>query len=135
LSHYPRLCARLRELVQAGYSPGQTTERLAHEGFRAPKHATPFSRQSVVELMRRLEVHQPRSRHRPRLKAHEWWLSDLERASGVVNSTLHPWRQCGRLEARWHPESKRWVARVDAAELARPKLHCALPAGKASRQL
>jgi DNA invertase Pin-like site-specific DNA recombinase len=71
LSDYPRLCERIRGLVQAGYSTGQITERLAQEGFRSPKRAKPFSRQSVVELMRRLEVHPPRSRRRPPLRAHE----------------------------------------------------------------
>jgi hypothetical protein len=108
---------------------------LRDEGFRSPKRAKPFSRPSVVELMRRLEVHHPRSRRRPPLKAHEWWLSDLERALGVANSTLHRWRQCGRLEARWHPESKRWVARVDAAAFERLKHQCALPAGHEHRTM
>jgi hypothetical protein len=135
LSDYPRLCERLRALVQAGYSTSQITAYLAHEGCRSPKQAKPFSRQSVVELMRRLEVHHPRGRRRPSLKDHEWWLADLERALGVANSTLHRWRKCGRLEARWHPESKRWVARVDEAELERLKHQCALPAGHENRQM
>jgi DNA invertase Pin-like site-specific DNA recombinase len=135
LSDYPRLCERIRALVQAGYSTGQITAHLAHEGFRSPKQAKPFSRQSVVELMRRLEVYHSRRRRRPSLKEHEWWLSDLERALGVANSTLHRWRQCGRLEAHWHPESKRWVARVNEAELARLKQQCALPAGHENRKM
>jgi DNA invertase Pin-like site-specific DNA recombinase len=135
LSDYPRLCERIRALVQAGDSTGQITERLAQEGFRSPKQAKPFSRQAVVELMRRLEVHHPRSRRRPPLKEHEWWLSDLERALGVANSTLQRWRKCGRLEARWHPESKRWVARVDEAELERLTQQCALPTGHENRKI
>ncbi len=135
LSDYPRLCERIRALVQAGYSTGQITERLAQEGFRSPKQAKPFSRPSVVELMRRLEGHHPRRRRRPPLNEHEWWWSDLERALGVANSTRHRWRKCGRLEARWHPESKRWVARVDEAELERLKQQCALPAGHENRKM
>jgi hypothetical protein len=135
LSDYPRLCARIRALVQAGYSTSQSTACLAHEGFRSPKQAKPFSRHSVVELMRRLKVHQPRRRRRPPLSKHEWWLSDLERTWRVANSTLHRWRKCGQLEARWHPESKRWVARVDEAELARLKQQCALPAGHERRKM
>jgi DNA invertase Pin-like site-specific DNA recombinase len=135
LSDYPRLCARIRDMAQAGYNTSQITERLAHEGFRSPKQAKPFSRQSVVELMRRLAVHHPRRRRRPPLHAHEWWLSDLERALGVANATLHRWRKCGQLEARWHPESKRWVARVDEAEFKRLKHQCALPAGHANRTI
>ena len=79
LSDYPRLCERIRALAQAGSSTVQMTACLAQEGFHAPKQATPFSRQSVVELMRRLGVHHPRRRRRPPLRDHEWWLSDLER--------------------------------------------------------
>jgi hypothetical protein len=135
LRDYPRLCACIRDMAQAGYTTSQITERRAQEGFRSPKQARPFSRQAVVELMRRLAAYHPRQRRRPPLPAHEWWLSDLERALGVANSTLHRWRQCGQLEARWHPQSKRWVARVDEAECERLKHQCALPAGHANRKI
>jgi DNA invertase Pin-like site-specific DNA recombinase len=135
LSDYPRLCERIRTLAHAGYSTVRITACLAQEGFRSAKQAKPFSRQSVVELMRRLVVHQPRRRHRPQLSQHEWWLSDLAHALGVSNSTLQRWRQCGWLEARWHPQSKWWVARADEAELERLKQRCARPAGYESRQM
>jgi DNA invertase Pin-like site-specific DNA recombinase len=135
MSDYPRLCERIRTLAHAGYSTVRITACLAQEGFRSPKQAKPFSRHSVVELMRRLAVHQPRRRHRPQLRQHEWWLSDLEHALGISNSTLHRWRQCGWLEARWHPQSKRWVARADEAEFERLKQRCARPAGDESRKL
>jgi hypothetical protein len=120
LSDYPRLCERIRVLVQAGSSTSQITAYLAHEGFRSPKQSKPFSRQSVVELRRRLEVHHPRRRRRPSLKEHEWWLSDLACAVGVSHSTLHRWRPCGWLQARWHAHSKRWVAWADEARAAAP---------------
>jgi hypothetical protein len=135
LSDSPRLCERIRTLVHEGHSTVQITVLLAHEGFRSPKHARPFSRQSVIELMRRLELHQRRPRHRPPLQEHEWWLSDLERELGKANSTLHQWRKRGWLHARWHEHSKRWVAWADAAELQRLKLRCTLPAGAVSRQM
>jgi DNA invertase Pin-like site-specific DNA recombinase len=135
LRDYPRLCVRIRDMTQAGYTTSQITERLAQEGFRSPKQAKPFSRQAVIELMRCLAVSHPRRRRRPPLPAHEWWLSDLERALGVANSTLHRWRKCGQLDARWHPQSKRWVARVDEAEFERLKHQCALPVGYANRRI
>jgi DNA invertase Pin-like site-specific DNA recombinase len=135
LSDYPRLCARIQTLVQEGYNITQITALLAHEGFRSPKHARPFSRQSVIELMRRLGVHQPRRHRRPPLQAHEWWLSDLEGELGKSNSTLHQWRRRGWLQARWHDHSKRWVAWADEAELQRLKQRCALPPGEASRHV
>jgi hypothetical protein len=135
LSDYPQLCERLRALAHAGYSTVAITACLAHEGFHSPKYAKPFSRQSVVELMRRLGVHQPCRRRRPPLQEHEWWLSDLEREIGRSNSTLHQWRKRGWLQARWHEQSKRWVAWADAVELARLKQWCARPAGYESRNL
>ena len=113
----------------------QMTECLAQEGFHSPKQATPFSRQSVVELMQRLEVYHPPRRCRPPLSDHEWWLSDLAQALGVAHSTLHQWRKRGWLHARWHDQSKRWVAWADAAELQRLKQRSALPASEVSRQV
>jgi DNA invertase Pin-like site-specific DNA recombinase len=135
LSDYPQLCARIQALAQAGYNTAQITASLAREGFRSPKQAKPFSRQSVVELMQRLAVHHPRNRRRLPLRKHEWWLSDLARAVGVSHSTLHRWRQCGWLQARWHPHSKRWVAWADGAELEHLKQHSALPTGYESHHL
>ena len=135
LSDYPQLCARIRALAQAGYSTVQITAYLAREGFRSPKQAKPFSRPSVVELMRRLSVHQPRSRRHLPLRKHEWWLSDLARAVGVSHSTLHRWRQCGWLQARWHAHSKRWVAWADETELQRLKQRGALPTGYKSHHM
>jgi hypothetical protein len=135
LSYYPLLCERIQTLAQAGYSTAQITAALAQEGFHSPKQGTPFSRQSVHELMRRLGVYQPRSRRRLPLSEHEWWLSDLERVLSVANSTLHRWRKCGWLQARWHPQCKRWVAWVDEAELERLKQRCALPAGTENRKM
>jgi DNA invertase Pin-like site-specific DNA recombinase len=135
LSYYPLLCERIQTLAQAGYSTALITAALAQEGFHSPKQGTPFSRQSVHELMRRLGVHQPRRRRRLPLSEHEWWLSDLERVLGVANSTLHRWRKCGWLQARWHPQCKRWVAWVDEAELERLKQRCALPASAENRKM
>jgi hypothetical protein len=135
LSDYPRLCERIRTLAHEGHTITQMTALLAHQGFRSPKHARPFSRQSVIELMRRLGVHQPRRHRRPLLQEHEWWLADLERELGKSNSTLHQWRKRGWLHTRWHDHSKRWVAWADAAELQRLKQRSALPAGEVSRQM
>jgi DNA invertase Pin-like site-specific DNA recombinase len=134
-SDYPQLCARIRALAHAGYSTVQITASLAREGFRSPKQAKPFSRQSVVDLMRRLAVHHPRSRRHLPLRKHEWWLSDLAHAVGVSHSTLPRWRQCGWLQARWHAHSKRWVAWADETELQRLKQRSVLPTGYKSHTM
>jgi hypothetical protein len=135
LSYDPLLGERLRNLAQEGYSTVQITACLAHEGCHAAKQARPFSRQSVMELMRRLGVYQSRGRRRPPLTEHAWWLSDFERELGRSNSTLHQWRQRGWLQVRWHEQSKRWVAGADAAEVQRLKQPCARPAGYESRKM
>jgi hypothetical protein len=129
LSYYPQLCDRMRSLAEAGLGSGQITARLAEEGFQSPKYARPFSRQSVVELMRRLGLHQTLRRERPVLNEHEWWLSDLQSELGCSNSTLHLWRQKGWIQARRYENGRRWVAWVDEAELQRLKQRCAVPAG------
>ena len=73
LSYYSLLCERIPTLAQAGYSTAQITASLAQEGFHSPTQGTPFRRQSVHELRRRLGVHQPRRRRRLPLSEHEWW--------------------------------------------------------------
>jgi hypothetical protein len=135
VSDYPRVCARIRTLVHEGYSTVQITALLAHEGFRSPKHVRPFSRQAVIELMRRLGVPQPRRRRRPPVPEHEWWWSDLERELGRSHSTLQQWRTRGWLQARWHDHSQRWVAWADEAERQRLKQHGTLATGEASRHM
>jgi DNA invertase Pin-like site-specific DNA recombinase len=129
LSYYPQLCARIRRLAQAGLSSGQITSCLAEEGFASPKYARPFSRQSVVEILKRLGLHQTLRRQLPILKAHEWWLSDLQSELGCSNSTLHLWRKRGWIQARRYEDGRRWVAWADEAELQRLKQRCAAAAG------
>ena len=135
LSFYPQLCDRLRSLAQAGLGSGQITSCLAEEGFESPKYARPFSRQSVVEIMKRLGLHQTLRRQRPILKAHEWWLSDLQSELGCSNSTLHLWRKRGWMQARRYENGRRWVAWADEAELQRLKQRCAVAAGDKIRDM
>jgi hypothetical protein len=129
LSYYPQLCDRIRSLAEAGLGSGQITACLAEDGFQSPKYARPFSRQSVIELMKRLGLHQTLRRPRPVLNEHEWWLSDLQSELGCSNSTLHLWRQKGWIQARRYENGRHWVAWADEAELQRLKQRCAVPAG------
>ena len=129
LSYYPQLCERIRNLAEAGLGSGQITTRLAEDGFQSPKYARPFSRQSVVELMKRLGLHQTLRRQCSALNKHEWWLSDLQSELGCSNSTLHLWRKRGWIQARRDEHGRRWVAWADETELQRLKQRCAVPAG------
>ena len=72
-SAYPLWCERLQTLAHQGYRTTRITACLAHEGCHAPQYARPFSRQSVMERMRRVGVPQPRRRRRPPFNAHAWW--------------------------------------------------------------
>jgi DNA invertase Pin-like site-specific DNA recombinase len=135
LSSYPLLCERITAFAHQGYTARQITACLAEEGFHSPKYARPFSRQSVIELMRRLGFHHPRRQRRPALHEHEWWLSDLQGELDRSNSTLHQWCKRGWLQARWHDQSKKWVAWADEVDLERLKQRAALPAGEVSRQM
>jgi hypothetical protein len=128
LSSYPQLCERIRRLAEAGYRSGRITEYLAEEGFHSPKYARPFSRQSVIELRRRLGVHQPHRRQRPALQENEWWFSDLQCELDCSISTLHLWRQGGWIQAYRHEHGRCWVAVVDAADLQRLRQRRAVPA-------
>jgi hypothetical protein len=76
LSYDPLLCERLRTLAADGYSTVKITACLAQEGFRSPKQDRPLTRQTVMELMRRLGIHHPRRRPRPPVGQHEWRLSE-----------------------------------------------------------
>jgi DNA invertase Pin-like site-specific DNA recombinase len=135
VSYDPQLCDRIRTLAQAGHRAGQIAEQLEQEGYHPPKRAERFSRAAVLELMPRLEVHQPRTRRRAALAAHEWWLSDLAPTAGIPKATRHAWRTRGWLQARWHAQTQRWMVWADGAELERLKQRHALPAGAYSRCL
>jgi hypothetical protein len=84
--------------------------------------------------MQRLGVVQRRTRRRPPLGEHEWWLSAVQRLVGIPKSTLHAWRQHGWLQTRWDTPTKRWIVWADTAELERLKQQHALPVGYHSRQ-
>jgi hypothetical protein len=135
LSDYPQRCVRSRTRAQEGCSAPQIAQCLEHEGYQPPKHAKRFSRPAVYELMQRLGVQQRRAWRRAALQAHEWWLSEFTRRTGISSPTLHTWRTPGWLNARWHPQPKRWVAWADAAALERLRQRHALPAGHYSRKV
>jgi DNA invertase Pin-like site-specific DNA recombinase len=135
LSYYPQLCDRIQSLYDAGMGSGGITACLAQEGFHSPKYARPFSRQSVIELMKRLGLHSTRRRQRPVLNEHEWWLSDLQEVLGCSVATLHIWRKKSWIQARRHDYGRRWVAWADEAELERLKQRWQVTAGDKIRDL
>ena len=134
LSQYAEICERIHTLSAQGCRTSEITHSLAQEGFRSPRQAKPLTQRTVRELRQRLGLRQLRPRPRPSLAQHEWWLSELAKTLRISVSTLHLWRKRGWLQARWHRQSRRWVALVDAAELERLEQRCQRSVGEANRQ-
>jgi DNA invertase Pin-like site-specific DNA recombinase len=122
LSTYPRLCRRLRELVEQGHATAEIAQMLDAEGYRPARQDRPFSPQSVRELRRRLGLSRgrPRATDRAGLGPDEWWKAELARALGIPSGTLEHWILRGWVTARRADEPlRRWIVRADPAELER----------------
>jgi hypothetical protein len=122
LSTYPRLCQRLRELVEQGQATAEIAQRLHAEGYRPARQDRPFSPQSVRELRRRLGLNRghPRALRRAGLGPDEWWKAELARTLGIPAGTLEHWIRRGWVTARQADEPlRRWVVWADPAEQER----------------
>jgi hypothetical protein len=134
LSRYAELCDRIATLSAQGARTSEMTHTLAQEGFRSPRHAQPFTPQTVRQLRQRLGLRPSRPRRRPPLDQHEWWFSALAQTLRISVSTLHLWRKRGWLTARWHARSRKWVAIADTAALKRLEQRCKRSVGEANRR-
>lgn len=124
LTYYPQLCERIRTLVDTGLDTTAIAHQLNHEGFLTPRYQNPFSRQGVLELMRRLGLYQrrPKGHDKEALAMHEWWLPDLARQLDMSDSTVHGWLNRGWIRARrQNTPPYRWIAWADEGELERLK--------------
>lgn len=135
LSYYPQLSKRLRTLSHKDLSLDAIAKQLYQEGFRSPRQQAPISRQAIHRLLQQLGLAQLKTRKRPQLKAHQWWISDLARYLACSPSILYRWRRQGLLKAFKHPSCHCWVITADEAELAKLKARTDLPRGHYSRQL
>jgi DNA invertase Pin-like site-specific DNA recombinase len=134
LSRYAELCERIKVLSAQGYLTSAITDTLAQEGFRSPRHAKPFTPQTIRQLRQRLGIRPSKPRARPALDQSEWWFSELAQSLKISVSTLHLWRKRGWLEARWHEQSRKWVAIADAAAFNRLEQRSKRSVGEANRQ-
>jgi DNA-binding transcriptional MerR regulator len=134
LSRYAELCKRIPTLSAQGCRTSEITQLLAQEGFRSPRHAQPFTAEMVRQLKQRLGLGSSRPRPRPPLDQHEWWMTELAKELGISVSTLPLWRKRGELQARWHDQSRKWVAIADTAELNHLVQRCKRSVGEAHRQ-
>ena len=134
LRRYAELCERIHTLSAQGCRTSEITHLLAQEGFRSPRHAKPFPAEMVRQLTQRLGLRSSCPRPRPPLDQHEWWMTELAKELGISVSTLHLWRKRGELQARWHDQSRKWVAIADTAELNSLAQRCKQSVGEAHRQ-
>ena len=97
LADYPRLCARIEELLEQGKTMAEVAGCLNAEGFHPPKRVERFTGGMVAGFWARQE--EPGSTV-PSLSKGEWLLGDLARHLGMPLATLHRWRKGGWLVAR-----------------------------------
>lgn len=136
LSNYPRLCQRLKELVQAGATTEEIAQSLNQEGFYPPKRRKTFNAEEVRALMRRLGLVTPRiPENQASLAEHEWWLPQLAGVLQMPTVTLYNWVRRGWVKARQQSEfPKQWIIWADEVELERLKTHRQQPTGAILRQ-
>ncbi len=135
LSYYPQLCERLRQLVEEGWSINDITEQLNQDGFRPPKQRQTFNRDCTRRLMQQLGISSThRQKNHDSLAQHEWWLADLALSLAMPSMTLYDWVQRGWVQAKQHPDSRRWIIWADEHELERLKRHRQQAVGHILRQ-
>lgn len=138
LSTYPRLCQRVRELVNAGCASAEIARHLDDEGYRPAREGHHFSTQSVRELRRRLGLGRgrPHTVRHDGLGPHEWWKAELARVLGIPSGTLAHWIRRDWVRARQQDEPlRRWVVWADESEQERLRqLYQRSTAGEARRR-
>jgi hypothetical protein len=123
LGSFPRLLARIRELLAAGLRSGLIAERLNGEGFRAPKGDQRFTADRIRQIVCRYGLGPRRVRPStdgPRLARQEVWMTELADELGIPIPTLMAWCRRGWVEARKvDAPDPRWVVWADAEEKGR----------------
>jgi DNA invertase Pin-like site-specific DNA recombinase len=123
LGTFPRLLARVGELLAAGVRSGLIAARLNAEGFRSPKGDQRFTAERVRQFVCRFHLRPRRSRSSadaPRLARHEAWMTDLADELGIPIPTLMAWCQRGWVEARKvDAPDPRWAVWADEEEKGR----------------
>jgi len=127
MADYPKLVAKLRDLVKRRLDATQLASELNKAGFRPPKRTTRFTGAMVRRLMERLGLS---GRERPGsltgLGPNEWRPGTLARHLDIPRDTVNKWRSKGWLSAR-RDQDGYWILWADADEIARLRELHALP--------
>jgi hypothetical protein len=121
-SDYARLCARVQELTDTGWSLEAIARQLEADGSPPLRRGRRWSGPSVQTLRRQLGLGNTR-RHghsREALGPDEWWARELADRLSVSRNTLLYWIQRGQVRARKEHEGlQRWIVWADAPEMER----------------
>jgi DNA invertase Pin-like site-specific DNA recombinase len=121
-SDYARLCARVRELSQAGWSLQAIARQLEADGSPPLRSGQQWSIASVQTLRRQLGLSNTH-RHghsRDALNRDEWWPRELAALLAVPRSSLFSWIQRGLVRVRKERQGmRRWIVWADATEVER----------------
>lgn len=137
LSYYSQLCQRIQSLVEQEFDATSIASQLNQEGFCSPRLQAGFTRHGVLDLMRRLGLHQrrPKGYNKEPLADGEWWIADLARQIGIPDTTLYGWLRQGWLEGRKQEKPPyRWIIYADEAEIERLKQGRQFPLSDRIRQ-
>jgi DNA invertase Pin-like site-specific DNA recombinase len=121
-SDYARLCARVQELTEDGWSLEAIAHQLETDGFPPLRRGHRWSVPSVQTLRRQLGLSQPHRRgsSRAALGPDEWWAREVAERLALSHSSLCAWIERGVVRARKEPGGlQRWIVWADASELER----------------
>ncbi len=121
-SDYARLCARVQDLIHAGWSLEAIARQLTTDGVPALRRGQGWSGVSVQTLRRQLGLGNTR-RHgcsREALGPDEWWAREVAGQLGISRNSLLSWIERGLVRARKESGGwRRWIVWADAKELER----------------
>jgi hypothetical protein len=126
-SDYARLCARVQELTDTGWSLEAIAHQLEADGFPPLRRGHRWGVPSVQTLRRQLglsQTHRRGSSHAA-LGPDEWWAREVAERLALSHSSLCTWIEHGVVRARKeHGGWQRWIVWADAAELERLQAYC-----------
>jgi hypothetical protein len=121
-SDYARLCTRVQDLTQVGWSLEAIAHQLEADGFPSLRRRPGWSVASVQTLRRQLgrrNTHHHGS-SRAALGPDEWWARELAGRLEISRTSLHYWIEHGLVRARRESGGwQRWIVWADAKELER----------------